>query len=192
MKKNLLFFIPACFYFFQSFAQIEKKAIYPELSGERKIFNYNTNGYQTGVSLGLTSHSTFGIFYSRTRYEQSPSTFSESLSTISRYGISYTYYSYMKKSQKWGWSLNGSAAINRVHTYFKPTGGAETLTDYSTKQLIITPGLFFKTSSRVMFTANVGGFTIYDSGSPLGETHSSFGGDLNLGIRISLFGKKHK
>lgn len=175
-----------------AFAQVEKNAIYPELSVGRTLFNYNTNTVQTGVSIGLSEHSTLGVFYAHTRYESSPLFSSETNGKSNRYGISYTYYSYFKNSKKWGWSLNGSASINRYNTLYKPTSSPAVNYKGTDKELSITPGVFFKPSAKVMLTANIGGVTIYNSRYQVGSGYSNFGGQLNLGVRVNLFGHKKR
>jgi hypothetical protein len=86
--------------------------------------------------------------------------------------------------------LNGTVSLEYAHSYYKTLGGSEISGNFRGKDISITPGAFFKLSPRIMFTGNLGGFSIYNSRYALGTSLSSFGGELNLGVRIKLFGKK--
>lgn len=191
MIKSILISFVICFFVVSASAQVEKNAIYPEFSMGRKFFYYNTNSFQGGVSIGLNSHSTAGVFYSRTRYNSMPSNLYNYSHTVSnRVGIAYTYYNYFKNSAKWGWSLNGSLSYNRSYLYEKTTAGTASTRRYNETELTVTPGVFFQPTSRIMLTGNIGGFTLLNSRYQPGTTRSSFAGELNLGIRIML--KKNK
>lgn len=193
MNKSILFCLVTSLSFLSVSAQVEKSSLYPEFSMGRKFFYYNTNSFQTGISIGLNNHSTAGLFYSRTRYNSMPSNlFDHSHSVIDRVGLAYTYYSFFKSSRKWGWSLNGSVSYNRNYLYEKQTGANLVTRKYNESEFTVTPGIFYKPSDRIMLTGNIGSVSIFNNPYKTVGTRSSFAGELNLGIRISLKRNRNK
>lgn len=190
MRKLIL--IPALYFLvsINANAQIEKGAVYSDFSFGKRIFYYDTYSARTGVSIGINEHSTFGLTYTYTRYNAMPSNSWNGFGVSQRVGLSYTHFDHFKNSQRWGWFLDGSIALTRLDTYVKANGSNNLERRFTEKDISITPGIFFKPSKRVMLTANMGGLSVANNRYQSMNLRSSFAGELNLGIRISLFRKK--
>ncbi len=192
MRKKLFFSILALLTCFHLSAQVEKGQFYGEATFGKRIVKFNTNTMQSSFSVGLSEHSTLGVFYNYTRSKSTPSIFSNGYFVSQGVGVSYNYYRYLKNSRKWGWYINGSFAANQTSVYDKSAGSSILNNRYSQRELSFTPGIFFKPSQRVMLCANIGGVSLLNSRYDFITPRSSFASQLNVGIRIKIGGQSEK
>jgi|CXWL01.1.fsa_nt_gi hypothetical protein len=194
MRGKVFFLILILLSFIQVPAQVDKSCFFGDISLGRKVFYYNTNNIQASFSIGISSNSTLGVFYSYMRYNSMPSNFSNGPIISKGFGILYNYYRYFKKSKKWGWNINGSFMVNRISIYDKQSGALVLNNRYSERELFLAPGIFFKPSKRVMLFTNIGGFSLLNNPYETARFRSSFAGHVNIGVRINianLGGKKN-
>ena len=175
-----------------SFAQLEKNQFYTGFSLTRG-FGEGSTLYELrpSASIALGKHSLLSLYgrYQRGREFINPY-FTDRTGRVSEYGIgaSYTYYRNFKKNGKWGWFIDASASMNWINNYDKSPGTVATYRQRE-KQLLITPGIFFKASPRVMFFADFGSIRAVGD-----QPTNNFGNVINIGVKITLgkIGKKNK
>jgi hypothetical protein len=183
MQKTLLLLICCIACSMNLFAQLEKNQLYPGLSFTS---GFKSTGYelQPSASFALGKHSMLSVFG---RVQQSKESFNPYLfghsSTMSSYGfgVSYTYYHYFGKSTKLGWYIDASLSRNNVTLTDKQLGSVFMETSHRELQFIITPGLFYKPSNRVMLFLNAGGINAIGSYGT-----SRFGNVINVGVKVRL------
>jgi hypothetical protein len=190
MTKKLLFLTVTIVISVQLVAQVEKNRIYPALTIGKHIFDYNTNTIQPSVSIGLSEHSTMGVFFKYTRTASYPSDFFKGYSEATGGGITYSYYHYFNKRSKWGWYFNAELGTYRINVFDKTSGTTVLNNRYTERELRVTPGIFFSASPRVMFFANVGGLALTHNYNGLHLNHRDFLNQVNIGVRISLGGNR--
>ncbi len=193
MRNKTIFSLFFLLSFFHLSAQVENGQLYGDFIFGKRILKLNTGTIQPAFSIGLNEHSTFGVFYDYTRSKTTPSISSNGYFVNQGVGISYSYYHYFKKSQKWGWYFNSSFAINQTRAFDKSSGSLILKSQSAARILSVTPGVFFKPSKGVMLFANIGGVSLVNNRYHFITPSSSFASQLNLGIRINIGGlRKNK
>lgn len=173
-------------------AQVQKGAIYPELSVSRNMIRMNATTYHASVSAGISKQSTLGIFYSRTNYGSPDVSRYNGYSLKTGGGLTYTWYRYFNRKSKWGWFINAEAGLYKVKV-FEKTGSSYNLNNkYLERELTLNPGVFFTPSPRVMLFAGLGGISVYGSKYQFADFSSSFLSRGTIGIRFTLGGNGKK
>jgi len=193
MKISILALAALFLLSLNSSAQVDKGQLYGDLFIGRKLWNYNTNMIQPSITVGLSEHSTLGVFYSYTRYKSMPvAGINEMTANVTGVGVSYSYFKFFKNSQKWGWYVNGSLSFNRVTVYEKAGGNTVLNNRYSERNLSLTPGIFFKPSPRIMLYGNIGGIEAVNNRHDFILPRSTFANQVNFGIRVGIGNLKNK
>ncbi len=192
MRKKIFFSAAALLSCYSLLAQVEKGQLYGDVSFGKKVLKFSTTTIQPSFSIGLSEHSTLGVFYNYTRSKSTPTISSNGYFISQGFGVSYNYYHFFKKSQQWGWYFNGSFSANQTSVYDKAGGVLLLNNRYAERELSFTPGIFFKPSKGVMLFANIGGISLANNRYDFIVPRSSFASQLNLGIRINIGGNKGK
>ena len=174
----------------QASAQLEKGNLYPGVSSENRLRSFNKSfGVKPELSYALDKHSLIGVKgnYSRsTSYRVFNATGDRAYYLQYGAGISYSYFRYFKRSNKWGWYANANLEFNKLKYYdIKNTGQTVLNNQFRQTELSLRPGLFFKPSQRVMFLANFGGVSLQNyAGNITGDFN--FASQFNIGVLINL------
>jgi hypothetical protein len=171
-------------------AQLEKGNLYPGLSSENRFRFFNKSfGVKPELSYALDEHSLIGVklnYFRSNNYRLFYSANDKGYNLQYGAGISYSYFRYFKRSNKFGWYANANLEFNKLKYYdIKNTGQTELTNQYFRTELSLRPGIFYKPSQRVMFFANFGGVSLNnDAGSVTGDFN--FASQFNIGVLINL------
>jgi len=174
----------------QASAQLEKGNFYPGLSSENRFRFFNKSfGVKPELSYALDNHSLIGVklnYFRSNNYRLYNSANDKGYNLQYGAGISYNYFRYFKRSEKFGWYVNVNLDFNTLKYYdIKNTGQTELNNQFRQTELSLRPGLFYKPSQRVMFFANFGGFSLQNNaGNVRGDFN--FASQFNAGAVISL------
>jgi hypothetical protein len=186
MRKKILLSLAIFFSFLQLSAQFQKKQIYFDLTGEKRIIRYSTNGLRPSVSIGLSDHSAIGVYFDYTKYKEwnyfNINGYSENYGV----GVFYSYYRFFKGSKKWGWFATADLSFNQFNVYQKTSGSPALNNRYNQAKLSLTPGIFFKPSQRVTLHADIGSLYVYHDRNEFFNVRSNFATQINIGITIGL------
>ena len=170
-------------------AQIEKGRLYPGATvnlGE--TIHY---GIQPSISLGLGKHGLLGVHSSYMRSNNNFYYDSKFYAIKNGGGLTYTYLSFFKNSQKLGWFASTGFTYHRYKVYEVKNGLKEINNQFGRTDLYLRPGIFFKASQKVTMFANFGGIGIQSSrGSH--EFDLNFATQVNVGVLINLGSCKRK
>jgi hypothetical protein len=176
-------------------AQLETGNIYTHLMLGKREVRYSSSMVRPSVSLALSKHSSIGVFFEYTKfkdfeYYDASAGYNTGRAFQYSVGVSYNYLSFFNNKSKWGWYVNGSLSYNHFEWSQKESGGT-TLSDHlKFSELAVTPGIFFKPSTRISLYANVGGVAAQHYQRSL-NFQSNFASQLNLGVSLRL-GKRKK
>jgi len=173
-------------------AQVEKGSVYPGITAGQMIFRFNNSSIQPSVEIGISRHSTLGVFYYSTRYRDISPLNAESYSTQKGGGISFAVYSYFNRRSRWGWYVNSIAGLYDIRVIEKRAGYNFLNNRYRHGELRVTPGIFFTPTPKLMLFANIGGFSVSNNRYEFLSPGSSFLSQLSVGLRISLGGSKKR
>ncbi len=190
MGKQLVTAMLVFICFTQASAQLEKGNLYPGVSSENRLHFFNKSfGVKPELSYALDEHSLIGVkgnYFRSSNYRVFNAADDKAYYLQYGAGISYSYFRYFKRSNKWGWYANANLEFNKLKYYdMKNTG--ETVLNYQFRQteLSLRPGLFFKPSQRVMFFANVGGVSLQNNAGNINGDFN-FASQFNIGVLINL------
>lgn len=185
MRKKIYFTITIFFSVLQLSAQFQKKQIYFDLTGEKRIISYSTNGLRPSVSVGLGDHSAIGVYFDYTKYKEW--NYSNLNGYTENYGVGvfYNYYRFFKGSTKWGWFGSADLSFSQFRVYQKTSGSPALNNQYNQVRFSLTPGIFFKLSPAVMLHADIGSLYLYHDHHEFLNVQSNFATQINVGIRIS-------
>lgn len=174
----------------QASAQLEKGNLYPGLSSENRFHSFNKwFGVKPELSYALDNHSLIGVklnYFKSNNYRLFNPANDRAYNIQYGAGISYNYFRYFKRSNKWGWYANANLDFNKLKYYdIKSTGQTELNSQFRQTELSLRPGLFFKPSQRVMFFANFGGVSLQkNAGNIRGDFN--FASQFNIGVLINF------
>lgn len=174
----------------QASAQLEKGNLYPGLSSENRFHSFNKwFGVKPELSYALDNHSLIGVklnYFKSNNYRVFNPANDRAYNIQYGAGISYNYFRYFKRSNKWGWYANANLDFNKLKYYdIKSTGQTELNSQFRQTELSLRPGLFFKPSQRVMFFANFGGVSLQkNAGNIRGDFN--FASQFNIGVLINF------
>jgi hypothetical protein len=186
MRKKIYFTIAIFFSVLQLSAQFQKKQIYFDLTGEKRIVRYSTNGLRPSVSVGLGDHSSIGVYVDYTKYKEWNYPNLKGYTENYGVGVFYDYYRFFKGSNKWGWFADADLSFSQFRTFDKTSGASVINGKYNQVTLSLAPGIFFKLSPSVILHADIGGLNIFHNYRyDFLNFSSNFATQVNLGIRIS-------
>jgi hypothetical protein len=192
MRKKILLSLAIFFSFLQLSAQFQKKQLYFDLTGEKRIIRYSTNGLRPSVSIGLGDHSAIGVYFDYTRYKAWSYSNAQGYSDNYSVGVFYNYYRFFKGSEKWGWFASADLSFNQFNVYEKTSGSSLLNNRYNQVKLALTPGIFFKPTERIMLHADIGSLYLYHDRNEFLNVRSNFATQINVGITIGLGNKGKK
>ena len=174
----------------QASAQLEKGNLYPGLSSDNRFHSFNKwFGVKPELSYALDNHSLIGVklnYFKSNNYRLFNPANDRAYNIQYGAGISYNYFRYFKRLNKWGWYANANLDFNKLKYYdIKSTGQTELNSQFRQTELSLRPGLFFKPSQRVMFFANFGGVSLQkNAGNIRGDFN--FASQFNIGVLINF------
>ncbi len=191
MHKKIPFIAASLFFAPALPAQVQKGSIYPGITAGQFVFRFNNSTLQPSVEVGVSSHSTLGLFYYSTRYNANALSNAGGNSTKRGGGISFTYHRYFNLHSKWGWYVNSTLGLYKIRVIEKQGANSYLNNRYGQGELTLTPGVFFTPSSKLMLFANIGGFSLSNNRYEFLRPGSSFVNQLSVGVRFT-FGKNKK
>jgi hypothetical protein len=173
-------------------AQVKKNEIYLGISGEKKFGQISTIGVRPSVFVGLSNHSTVGVYFDYTDFKNARYPDGTKWDTKSSgLGLIYNYYHYIGKNQKFGAYASADISLSRIRI-IGMSGGLPSNYEYNQSKLSISPGLFYKPVENMMITLSPGGIDFSQTKFSSLYTRNSFGKQISIGLSFGIgsFSKK--
>jgi hypothetical protein len=192
MRKKIYLSLAIIFSVLQLSAQFQKKQIYFDLTGEKRVIRYSTNGLRPSVSIGLSDHSSIGVYFDYTKSKEWVYPNVNGYMENKGVGVFYNYYRFFKGSTKWGWFGSADLSFTQIRAYDKTSGSLVLNNWYNQERLSLTPGIFFKPSQRIMLHADIGSLYLYHDRHEFLNVRSNFATQINAGITIGIGNTRKK